>query len=418
MNSGLPAPRFGPLIPFALLAFSLLAPAVRADTVHLRQGGDVEGQILEQTSENVRVRTLVGVMNVPTDSIDHIDKGATVFDEYDTRRAKAGETAAEQVDLARWCDSKGLKLERRAHYQHAIELDPSCEPARTALGFIKINGLWVDGRAADKSGEAKKTARQAAPKPEPASNDEKLIAAMQSQWLQRIRTWRDIMNDNAGDKTADDARRKILELSEPIAINPLARVLSEGGLASRELLVEALGRFPQDEATLNLSVMALADPSENIRTLALSKLVQRDDPRVVPQFRKALQSDNDELIRRASRALGTLKAKSAIPELIELLTARRVKNVQVSLKPAVYFNQIAQTFDNQYVVHVGNANVIYTPAVAVVASGPGSGLEPQIEQREVVVFRTEVLEALKRITEVNFGFDDAAWRRWYEEHRS
>jgi hypothetical protein len=48
----------------------------------------------------------------------------------------------------------------------------------------------------------------------------------------------------------------------------------------------------------------------------------------------------------------------------------------------------------------------------------GTGLvfvNREYQLRSVTVFRTEVMEALKRITGQNFGFDAVAWRRWYEE---
>ena len=412
----------GSIVGRLVIALSLFSPAglLCADTIRLSQGGTVEGQILERTDEGVRIRTLVGVMVVPHDAIDRIDEAPSVFDEYETRRKAAPNTAAAHVELARWCDQKGLKAEKKTHFQRAMELDPDCEPARAALGFVRINGLWVDGKP-DKSPDGRKIARtqpvKAESQPAPTDSDEKLVAAAQSRWYQRIRALRVWVTDTIGDKASDDAKRKLLEITDPLAIVPLARVLSEGDAASRELLVEALSRFPQDEATLNLAVLALSDPLDHVRTLALSKLAQRDDPRVVPQFRKALQSDNDELIRRAANALGALKAKPAIPELIELLTARRLKSVQVSLRPMVYFNQFVQSFDTQYSVHMGGGNVTYTPAVGVATSGVAMGFDPQMEVRQVTVFRTEVLEALKRITDVNFGFDDAAWRRWYEEQK-
>ena len=42
----------------------------------------------------------------------------------------------------------------------------------------------------------------------------------------------------------------------------------------------------------------------------------------------------------------------------------------------------------------------------------------EVEQRmiNVTVFRTEVLEALKRLTGQNFGFEHEQWRLWYEEN--
>jgi hypothetical protein len=37
--------------------------------------------------------------------------------------------------------------------------------------------------------------------------------------------------------------------------------------------------------------------------------------------------------------------------------------------------------------------------------------------RWVTVFRTDVLEALRRITGQNFGFEQDQWREWYANSR-
>lgn len=406
----------------ALLSFTVGwsgIAVVRADTIHLNQGGTVEGQIIEDTGDGVRIRTLVGVMVVPFESIDHIVKGPSVFDDYDARKRAAPETAAGQVELAQWCEQNGLKPERKLHFQRALEMDANCEPARLALGFVKVNGIWVDGKA-DKGPDPRRARSQPAKADNAPTEDQKLVAAAQSRWFHYIRVQSQAVNDSPGDKRSEDAKRRILDITDPLAILPLARVLGEGGTAVRELLVEALSRFPQDEATLNLAVMALADPAEHIRTMALSKLISRNDPRVAPQFRRALQSPDEELIRRGATALGVLKVREAVPDLIELLTARRLKAVQVNLRPTVYFSQMVQTFSPQYPVRVGGSTVVYTPVVGVQTAGTMMGVsdvDARVERRQVTVFRTEVLEALKAITDVNFGFDDAAWRRWYEEQK-
>ena len=68
---------------------------------------------------------------------------------------------------------------------------------------------------------------------------------------------------------------------------------------------------------MNLAVLALIDPSESVREPCVAELVRRHDPRVIAQYREALHSDSDAIIRRAAYALGRLDAKVAIPDLIE-----------------------------------------------------------------------------------------------------
>jgi hypothetical protein len=68
------------------------------------------------------------------------------------------------------------------------------------------------------------------------------------------------------------------------------------------------------------------------------------------------------------------------------------------------------------VVVAGRA-VAYSPQVGVVATGVSLGVSSTIQERDVTVYRSEVLDALRLITGEDFGFDEAAWRRWYEEQK-
>lgn len=396
-----------------LAAWVLFAlPAALADVIHLKNGGVVEGDILERTETTYRVRTSVGTVSLPVDAVERIEPRESPLVEYARRKAQAADTPADQTALAEWCESVGLGAERRRHLQRAIELDPDYEPARLALGFVRIGGLWVDGRAPEKPSPASAPASApAASRPADSEEDARLVAAVQSDWFRRIRAIRSNLLEGSSERLLAEGRRRILEIRDPLAILPLTRVLSTGPRAAREVLVEALAQFPQDEATLNLAVLALLDDDEGVRRRALTELLRRQDPRVIPQFREALYTNSDKLIRRAAIALGTLQAAAAIPDLIDVLTAQRRRIVEVP----VYIASYERSFDTISSISLGGlTSVRYRPSIGVVFN-PSVFADTALAERDVTVFRTEVLEALKAITGQNFGFDAAAWRRWYEE---
>src|SRR5262249_55439136 len=229
---------------------------------------------------------------------------------YDKKLRNLEDTAAANFELAQWCEQQGMKSERKRHLQRAIELDPDYAPARTALGYVQVNGIWIDGhtaldkpQTAEKPEKAAKAGKKSA-KAEEADED-KLVAAIQLQYSRKIRAIRTSYLDVTSADLIAEGKKRIQEIQDPLAILPLSKILSEGSVPCRQVLADMLFRFPQDEATLNLAAMALLDKDDGVRAAALSHLTHRDDPRVAAQFRKALLSDNDKLIRRAAIALGT-----------------------------------------------------------------------------------------------------------------
>ena len=168
---------------------------------------------------------------------------------------------------------------------------------------------------------------------------------------------------------------------------------------------------------MNLAVLALSDAAGDIRSRALAVLVERTDTRVAAQFRKALGSDNDELIRRAAVGLGELKAVEAVPDLIGELTVQRTKRVEVPLRR--YFGDMQRVFSTPTVTSLnGSTQITHAPQVGLFDATAGMTVENVFRVQRVTVYRTEVLEALKLLTGQNFGFDAPAWRAWYEEHKS
>lgn len=390
---------------------ALLAMAAPADIIHLSNGNQIEGQILEKTDEGYRVRTSFGTLVVPRDTVKSIEEKPTPFAEYDKRAAAAKDTAGDQTELGLWCRENGLSTQEKKHLNRAIELDPEFEPARSALGFVKVDGVWVDGRALVREGGDK-----AESKPARESDTDKQIAAIQRKWSRQIRAIRQTMLDANSDKLIEEGRKRILKINDPLAVLPLVKNLGDGSLESRRVLVEMLGRFETDEATLNLTVLALVEPDDALRRDAVTLLLKRDDPRVIPQLRKALQSDSDALIRNAAVALGRLKAKAAIPDLIDCLTAQRRKLTEVPVQR--YFGALQHEFSRNTTITMPQGNrVRYVPVIGLGAAGAFVGGESEMQVQDVTVFRTEVQQALVAITGENFGFEEAAWRRWNQERK-
>lgn len=406
------------------IAFIFAVAIAGGDVVQLKSGGRVEGEIVTSDGEKYIIRTTVGVVTLPATAVESIEKSESPFQEYDRRRSACGDSAAEHTELAQWCEDRGLAQERRAHLTRAIELDGDYDLARRELGFVRVGIMWVDGRATrnaqrkDKSASSESdngNGKQFAPDSNERDND-KVVAAVQSHWMRRFRAIRSNFLDSAQDHVARRGRGQVLDIRDPLAILPMSRILGGGNRYARGVLVEALAGFSEDEATLNLAVIALLDGEDSIRKQALSELVRRNDARVAAQFRKALASDNDEILRRAAVGLGQLRDEAAVAELIPELTARRWRPVEVPVRQ--YLNGLTTTFTQPTRVAISSAaSISHAPQIGAVDLEGPLNVSTEVRWQNVTVYRTEVLEALKQITGENFGFDAAAWQRWNEERK-
>lgn len=387
----------------ALAGFLSGGAAAKGDILYLKSGGTVEGEILSRENGQVRVRTRAGALTFMQDAIERTEIKPTPFQEYERLLAETPDTPDGHMTLADWCERRRLSKEAAGHLRRVLELAPDHAEARRRLGYVRVGDLWVSGTAAS------------APATQPALTKEdeaRLIAELQQQYTLRLRAIRTGLLESSISRLVNDGRAKVREITDPLAILPLTRILSEGGLACRQALVEALSRFPEDEATMNLALMIVTDNDAEIRRAALLAVSRRNDPRVVPLLREAIKSDNDVLIRRAAIALGELGAVSAVPELIGVLSDERRRLVETPI--GQYFGIVQNAFGapRDTVLNL-STHVSYQPVVGVAVPtvfGP-----TELQARNVTVMRTEVLEALKKITGRNFGFDESAWYRWLEE---
>lgn len=389
--------------------FLAVAAAVTAaaDVFHLDRDRTIEGRLLGEEAGYYRIRTLEGVISLPIASVREVERGPSVIDEYDQRLAALNaDSADEQAALGLWCREQGMAGDSRRHIERAIAINPQHAEARRALGYVRVAGLWIDGRTP--------ASRREINPPDPATEEARLERAVRREWAKRIGGIRRGLLESRDGENVARGRQRILEIRDPLAIPALADVLSRGTVEARLVMVDALASFPDDEATLNLGITGLVDPDEQVRRAALAALKPRDDPRVAVQYIRALRVRSDVLIKRAALALGELRALGAVPDLIELLTEVAVREVEVPVReyfeiwPRDYYRGI----DGGPVqgIQVGD----YRPISVYIYADQTLNVW---DVRQVRILRTEVREALVKITAQDFGFEQDRWRQWLYEQQ-
>ena len=122
----------------------LAAFPVLADTVFLRGGGQITGEIIEQTEGAVTIDVGGGTMTARMPSVVSIEKGTSPLQEYRARAAALSEDDTEAWrELARWAKSKVLSSQASNAYSHVVAALPDDQEANQGLGRVKFGGQWV-----------------------------------------------------------------------------------------------------------------------------------------------------------------------------------------------------------------------------------------------------------------------------------
>jgi hypothetical protein len=128
----------------AIFVLALVATPLLADEVHLRGGGRLTGEIVEETADNITVDIGAGKMTVRKSTVVRIERSASPLQEY---RAHAANLAADDIEgwrkLARWASGEGLSTQAREAWTHVTALYPDDAEANRGLGLVQHNGQWM-----------------------------------------------------------------------------------------------------------------------------------------------------------------------------------------------------------------------------------------------------------------------------------
>ncbi len=175
--------------------------------------------------------------------------------EYNTRRARAAETADAQWALALWCEQNDLPAEAQAHFTAVTRLDASREAAWKRLGCKKVNGRWVTDAQLAAEKEESETQKKA-----------------DKYWKPLLTKYRGML----GERTKHDAAELALfEVVDPRAVPSVWSVFI-AGLSQHDWAVKIFGRIDSVESSRSLAFLAVFDDSAEVRRAATETLKRRD----------------------------------------------------------------------------------------------------------------------------------------------
>jgi len=127
-----------------LLLSLALASAALADEVVLKNGSAFSG-IVREDGDRVVVELEFGTMTFKKVDVRSISRnGEDVLSQFQ-QKLRTATDAKSMMELAAWARDKGLSGRASELYRKVIVLDPDQAEARKALGYEKVNGLWLTG---------------------------------------------------------------------------------------------------------------------------------------------------------------------------------------------------------------------------------------------------------------------------------
>jgi HEAT repeats len=422
-----------------MLIVAAWAGVARSDSIILRGGGEIQGKVIADPKKPDVVQVLLlkgrNPLNFQKRQVLEVIPKASPLDAYLVKREKVAPTAQAEFDLGLWCDRNQLTDLAKLHYEAALGHDKTFEPAHKGLGHVQHDGQWLSRDELKQVQGLVKYKGKWITEEERAKRDESAeITAGQASWLRRIKLLRQAIIAGADDRRRE-AETELIQIKAPEAVLPLVKVLSRDSAPMRRLLAHILGGIDGKESARALVNMILAESDDDVRNSILDRLKQKEEPGIVPLLIKALRSDNIKVINRAAWALGNLEAVAAVPRLVGVLVTSEEHMVMVPAEGAQGANQgpgLAPTllaWNGSSVAYltppaVGPGVVAYGAFTAPyyypgqlyrgssfgVGSGSDRGPTPRLVTYNYQ--NVEVLGALIKLTNEDFGYDADLWRRW------
>ena len=397
------------------LAAFVCADETTLDIVLFQSGGRMAGKVselAESTPPSILIETPDGQkLRFAKNQVRQIIRASENLSEYQRQIRDLPDTIEAHLQMAEWCKEhlestrfrngpNRLSPQRRHHLNEVLRFDPDHSQTRMLLGFTKApGGEWVNleqVRLANGLVEYKNKW---------VTNEQLQIIKAQEAWVQQTGEWRGrlrrLRNSNASDQPA--AQREVRAIKDPAAVNELvAAIQKEEDLGWLLALVDALGNMPPGAATgviADLSVLH-ADQGVRERCLAFLKMEGTDRAAVADRIATYLRSPNNDLINRAGFILGELQQSNSILPLIDALVT-------------------THTVANPNAGNPGQIGAGFAPPGQAGVGGGGLNVgNNQPAQLKVNAENVAVLDGLRRLTGVNYNFDEAGWKTWFAETRT
>lgn len=363
------------------------------ETLVLKHGGRIEGEILNpagaQTPETYQIRARSGIeLEISSDQVEYVVYPGGAYEQYDKKVKLMADSVEGNMTMANWCKANNLSSLANRHYRRILELDPDNKEARKELGYIWHEGAWTTpDEARTAMGMVKYKGRWVYPQEKEIQENRKLNQQAQNQWKKKVIQWQSELFG----KKHEQALSGLMAIKDPDAIPALGQVLSNDRRAEARLIyIKALGQLGTPEAMKVLGQCAMNDLVEEVRFSCLDQLKEHQAQAAVDYFSIELKSKYNNRVNRAGALIGEIGDMNAVPALIGALTTQ-----------------------HKYTIGGG-------PGMSASQGTDGvSGLTMGSSARTILKTQAnpEVLNALQKITNQNFGYDKAAWTRWYSRNK-
>jgi len=137
----------------AAVSLLVLAPSLAgADSVFLKSGGEIKGEVVEQRADAVVMEVGPGRITVPMKNVARIASSTTDLGVFHARAAAlAPRDVAGWMSLAAWAQRRNLATQAREAYEHVLDVDPINADAHLALGHVRMGDHWLSGAEANRA---------------------------------------------------------------------------------------------------------------------------------------------------------------------------------------------------------------------------------------------------------------------------
>lgn len=378
-------------------ALVFLLPATTwADIFVVKDAGEVEGELLNP-EQNPRTEYIVLTSSGAraTFAKDQVEKIITKSESmkwYESVLPKMPGTAEGNWKMAELCAKRGLKELRISHLEAAIGLDSEHEHARRALGYQRIQGKWqLPEEYWTRLGYVRHNGAWRLPQEVEMEASRDAVEQAEKDWKRKVSQWRGWVTK--GRDRAADGREQLLAIHDPLATPTLAKYLGSDNepVQLKLIYIEVLARLEQGAAVM--IDLAISDADADVRDRCLDALAKFSAQSASRSFVKKLKSNDNAVVNRAAIAIARMGDASATRALIDaLITKHKIVQQQ---GPG---GNISATFGSG-------------------GTGFGSGSSTKVHEERVE--NREVLAALAALNpQVNFGFDQAKWKRWLASFES
>jgi len=399
--------------------------AANSDIVYLKTGGVMRGVIdpSEDDADSVTMKLLSGAeIELLAEHISSQQVRPLKFEQYEVRAESLPDTLDAHWKLAEWCREQKLDEQREIHLEIVLAIDPEHRQAHYGLrhtfyrdqwmtrdeydqtriddGFVKYKGKWVpvDKLESVKSDDA-------------ASKAER-------EWYAKVRVWLNWATGNHSERAADGLNN-LRGIDSPDALSALVQFLGKSQRVDvRRLFIEIAGKIDGPGSVVPLATLSVREDVRELRELALSMIDEQHYDQARQLVIGDLRNRNNVIVRRAGTVLAKIGDETSVPALIRALVTTHSYKVRVPVQGYSFGadGSIPSGSGLPPEVEIGLRTGVYDSVQVV----PLLGAARATKLISVAVNRenSEVLMALRQITENNLGFNETAWQRWWNVDRN